>query len=164
MSLNAWLPALIVLSSLIPGLAIFFLREESNRTRSALNLAGALLKLALVLWLLAGTRAGAVFEARFSILPGVDLLLHADPMSLLFVTLSSLLWLLTTIYAIGYLERSPRRSRFFAFFSLCVTATAGVARSRIARQSTSDGSVPKVRPAPSPRRLAQKPSATAAGA
>ena len=45
----------------------------------------------------------------------------------LFVTLSTVLWLLTTIYAIGYLEGSPHRSRFFGFFSLCVTATVGVA-------------------------------------
>jgi multicomponent Na+:H+ antiporter subunit D len=37
------------------------------------------------------------------------------------------LWLLTTVYAIGYLEGSPHRSRFFGFFSLCVTATMGIA-------------------------------------
>jgi multicomponent Na+:H+ antiporter subunit D len=37
--------------------------------------------------------------------------------------------LVTTIYAIGYLEGSPNRSRFFGFFSLCVTATVGVALS-----------------------------------
>jgi multicomponent Na+:H+ antiporter subunit D len=37
------------------------------------------------------------------------------------------LWLVTTIYAIGYLEGSPNRSRFFGFFSLCVTATMGIA-------------------------------------
>jgi multicomponent Na+:H+ antiporter subunit D len=46
---------------------------------------------------------------------------------LLFVTLSAFLWLLTTIYAIGYLEGSAHRSRFFGFFSLCVTSTTGVA-------------------------------------
>jgi multicomponent Na+:H+ antiporter subunit D len=50
-----------------------------------------------------------------------------DPLALLFITLSAVLWLLTTVYAIGYLEGSPNRSRFFSFFSLCVTATAGIA-------------------------------------
>ena len=40
-----------------------------------------------------------------------------------------MLWLVTTIYAIGYLEHSPNRSRFFGFFSLCVSATVGVALS-----------------------------------
>src|SRR5690606_35847906 len=35
--------------------------------------------------------------------------------------------LITTVYAVGYLEASPHRSRFFGFFSICVTATVGVA-------------------------------------
>jgi multicomponent Na+:H+ antiporter subunit D len=44
-----------------------------------------------------------------------------------FVTLSTFLWFWTTLYAVGYLEDSPHRSRFFGFFSLCVTATTGIA-------------------------------------
>ena len=48
---------------------------------------------------------------------------------MLFATLSGVLWLVTTVYAIGYLEDSPHRSRFFGFFSLCVTATVGIALS-----------------------------------
>ncbi|MGM0593727.1 MAG: complex I subunit 5 family protein, partial [Pseudomonadota bacterium] len=53
--------------------------------------------------------------------------LRADSLALLFLSLSAVLWLVTTIYAIGYLEGAPHRSRFFGFFSLCVSATAGVA-------------------------------------
>jgi NADH:ubiquinone oxidoreductase subunit 4 (subunit M) len=45
----------------------------------------------------------------------------------LFVTLSAVLWLATTLYAVGYLEDSPNRSRFFGVFSLCVSATMGIA-------------------------------------
>ena len=48
-------------------------------------------------------------------------------LALLFITLSTVLWLFTTLYAIGYLEGAPHRSRFFGFFSLCVTATMGIA-------------------------------------
>ena len=54
-------------------------------------------------------------------------MLHADTLSVLFVALSTVLWLVTTVYAIGYLEHSPHRSRFFGFFSLCVSATVGLA-------------------------------------
>jgi multicomponent Na+:H+ antiporter subunit D len=61
------------------------------------------------------------------VLPGLDLVLKADALALLFVTLSAVLWLFTTLYAIGYLEGAPHRSRFFGFFSLCVTATVGIA-------------------------------------
>jgi multicomponent Na+:H+ antiporter subunit D len=45
----------------------------------------------------------------------------------MFAGLSSVLWLFTTIYAIGYLENAPNRSRFFGFFSLCVASTVGIA-------------------------------------
>ncbi len=77
-----------------------------------------------MLW---GVAQGHHYEARLALLPDIDLVLRADPLALLFVTLSAVLWLLTTVYAIGYLEGSPHRSRFFGFFSLCVTAAIGVA-------------------------------------
>jgi len=53
--------------------------------------------------------------------------LQADALSTLFLALSAILWLLTTIYAVGYLEAGSDRSRFFGFFSLCVAATVGIA-------------------------------------
>ncbi len=127
MSWDTGMPLLVLASSLLPGLVIFFLPEERIVTRTTLNLAGATLKLALVGVMIWGALYGHHYETRLPILPGLDLVLRADPLSILFVALSSILWLVTTIYAIGYLEGSPNRSRFFGFFSLCVTATVGVA-------------------------------------
>ncbi len=127
MSLNTWLPALILLSSLVPGIAIFFLREGQHRLRTGLNLFGAFSKLLLVAVMIWGVFHGQVYETSWNLAPGLTLVLHADALSVLFVTLSAVLWLVTTIYAIGYLEASPHRSRFFGFFSLCVTATVGLA-------------------------------------
>lgn len=129
MSWNSWFPLLVILSSLLPGLIIFGLAEERVRLRIALNLLGAVVKVGLVGWMLWGVYNGFHYEMRLPLLPGLELVLRAGPLSLLFVTLSALLWLVTTVYAIGYLEDSPHRSRFFGFFSLCVTATVGVALS-----------------------------------
>jgi multicomponent Na+:H+ antiporter subunit D len=126
-NLSSWLPALILLSSLLPGLVIFLLREESVRLRTTLNLFGAVTKLLLVGVMIWGVFHEQVFEARWMLAPGLELVLHADALSVLFVTLSTVLWLVTTVYAIGYLENTPHRSRFFGFFSLCVTATVGLA-------------------------------------
>jgi multicomponent Na+:H+ antiporter subunit D len=121
-------PLLVVASSLVPGIVIFMLPEEAVRLRTALNLGAVLVKLALVGVLLWRALGGEYLETRLPLLPdGTPLLLQADPLSLLFVSLSALLWLATTVYAIGYLEGSPHRSRFFGFFSLCVAATVGVA-------------------------------------
>jgi multicomponent Na+:H+ antiporter subunit D len=118
---------LILLSSLIPGVVIFFLSEEQHRARTILNMFGATMKIFLVAILIWGVFHGEQFESRFKLLPGLDLVLHADALSVLFVTLSTVLWFVTTLYAIGYLEESPHRSRFFGFFSLCVSATIGIA-------------------------------------
>ncbi|NIV38703.1 MAG: monovalent cation/H+ antiporter subunit D family protein, partial [Anaerolineae bacterium] len=87
----------------------------------------ALIKLALVLWMILGVYQQQLYEVRLAFLPGLDLVFRVGPLALFFVVLSSVLWLLTTIYAIGYLEGSPNRSRFFGFFSLCVTSTVGLA-------------------------------------
>jgi multicomponent Na+:H+ antiporter subunit D len=127
MNWDAWLPVLVVASSLLPGLVIFFLREGSHRLRTTLNLVGAGLKLVLVGILIWGVFHEHVYESRLTLAPGLDLVLHADTLSVLFVTLSTVLWLVTTVYAIGYLEKAPHRSRFFGFFSLCVSATVGLA-------------------------------------
>ncbi|WP_434043606.1 MULTISPECIES: complex I subunit 5 family protein [Sorangium] len=127
MSLHDSIPLLVILSSLLPGILIFLLAEEQRRTRTALNLASALLKLALTGILVWGIEHGRRYETRLPFLPGADLLLRASPFSMLFVTLSAVLWLVTTVYAVGYLEGSPHRSRFFGFFSLSVSSTMGVA-------------------------------------
>ena len=60
--------------------------------------------------------------------PDIDLVLNADAMSVMMTALSGVLWFLTTLYAIAYLETSSQsRSRFFGFFSLCVSSTIGIA-------------------------------------
>ena len=127
MNWHGLLPLGIVLSSLLPGLVIFALREDQQRLRVTLNLLGVTLKLLLVGGMLYGVSQGSEYRFSVPLLPGAPLVLQADALSLLFVALSSLLWAATTIYAIGYLENSPLRSRFFGYFSLCVSATVGLA-------------------------------------
>lgn len=127
MNLNEALPLGVLASSLVPGLIIFALPEKWVGLRTTLNLLGAFTKLALVGLLLAGVNAGESYGFRYTVLPGLELVFKADALALLFMTLSTLLWLFTTLYAIGYLEGAPHRSRFFGFFSLCVTATMGIA-------------------------------------
>lgn len=123
-----WLPILVIFSSLFTGAFIFFLREDQIVLRTILNMSGAIIKLlltAVIFW-------GAIvldinYETRFVVIADIEFLLRVDHISLHFVSLSAVLWLVTTVYAIGYLEGSPNRSRFFGFFSLCVTATMGIA-------------------------------------
>jgi multicomponent Na+:H+ antiporter subunit D len=127
MNLSTLLPAMIVLVPFLSGFAVMATPEHKSVLRQNLNIAGALITLILIGILLSGVANGSDFEARLPLLPNIDLILHADSLSLLFVSLSGFLWLFTTIYAIGYFESTANRSRFFAFFSLCVGATIGLA-------------------------------------
>jgi multicomponent Na+:H+ antiporter subunit D len=116
-----------VATSFVTGLVVFALAEEQAAWRAALNMLGAALKLVLVGVMTWGMLHGAHYEFRRPLALGFDLLLRVDDLSLLFTILSSVLWFVTTLYALGYLRDSPHRSRFFGFFSLCVTASIGIA-------------------------------------
>lgn len=127
MNMTNWLPLIIFLTSFLTGIIIFFFREEKEDVRTFLNIFSAAVKILLVGMLMWGVHAGQVYEFRYPLFRGFDIVLNADSLSLLFVGLSAMLWLLTTMYAIGYLKGGGNQSRFFGFFSLCVSATTGVA-------------------------------------
>jgi multicomponent Na+:H+ antiporter subunit D len=125
----AALPLWILLTSFVAALAIFAIKEEAVRMRTTINLLAAVLKIALVGWLVYGVYRGEDFYLGYTLLPGLELAFRADAFSVLFLVLSAILWLVTTLYAVGYLEHAQNQRRFFGFFSLCVTATMGIALS-----------------------------------
>ncbi|MBS1304116.1 proton-conducting transporter membrane subunit [Loktanella sp. SALINAS62] len=127
--MNVLLPMLILSTSLLPAVLTFFIPDDRHGTRNALSLGGAVLKLGLVAFMLSEVANGAIYETRFEFAPGLEFLLRVDALSLLFLTLSAVLWFLTNIYAIAYFGKKPELSRFFGFFSLCVAATTGIALS-----------------------------------
>lgn len=122
-----WTPLIMLLLSLGVAIVIFPMPEHRNRLRGVVNLSAAGLKVLLILAMFPIV-IGEGIHPEFSMpfVPGIDLVLRVDEIALLFATLSSVLWLLTTIYAIGYLKDKAHKSRFFGFFSLCVTATVGI--------------------------------------
>jgi multicomponent Na+:H+ antiporter subunit D len=127
MTLDNLLPVFALASSLVAGLVIFCIDESRDRLRIVLNMTGASIKLILVGVMLWGVAQGNEYAIRHTVIPGLDLVLQVDALALLFVSLSAVLWFLTTVYAIGYLKNSPDRNRFFGFFSLCVSSTVGIA-------------------------------------
>lgn len=129
METTSLLPVLILITSLLPGVVILLLREEQVALRTFLNLFGAVSKVALVAWAFVGYLRGATYDFVFTLAPDLTFALSLDALGLFFAALSSMLWLITTLYAIGYLDKGPHQNRFFAFFSLCVTASTGIALS-----------------------------------
>jgi multicomponent Na+:H+ antiporter subunit D len=82
MTLTQALPLLVVGSSLVPGIIIFFLGEKQVTVRIVLNMAGTLLKLALTGIMLLGIFHGVQYEIRLPLLPGIDLFLRAGPLAM----------------------------------------------------------------------------------
>ncbi|SER88425.1 multicomponent Na+:H+ antiporter subunit D [Vreelandella subterranea] len=123
----AWLPLTTLLTSLLAAVVIFTLPENARRLRTSANLLAAVGKIILVGLMAVRVSAGHEDTFSFQIVGNVDFVLRADALGVMFAGLSSLLWLCTTVYAIGYLEGSANRKRFFGFFSLCVASTLGIA-------------------------------------
>ncbi|MET0546597.1 MAG: proton-conducting transporter membrane subunit [Caulobacterales bacterium] len=81
--------------------------------------------------------AGEIWDGRApaltiaSIAPGLPIALRAEPLGAAFAVISSGLWLVTHVYSIGYMRETEdlQQTRFFAFVSLAVAATMGVALS-----------------------------------
>ncbi|MBL0319940.1 MAG: monovalent cation/H+ antiporter subunit D family protein [Alphaproteobacteria bacterium] len=65
----------------------------------------------------------------FNIIPHVDVTFALDPLGLLFALLVSVLWLMTSVYGIGYMRANdkPGQTRFFAYIALTIASTMGVA-------------------------------------
>ncbi|MEA2117186.1 complex I subunit 5 family protein [Halovibrio sp. HP20-50] len=122
-----WLPVTTLATSLLVVVIIFSLPEDARRPRTIVNLLAAVIKVILVMLMVGRVSAGREDIFSFQVVGGVDFVLRADALGVMFAGLSSLLWLCTTIYAIGYLEGSANRKRFFGFFSLCVASTIGIA-------------------------------------
>lgn len=120
-------PILLLACSLVPAVLIFLLGRDQQAWRNRINLGGASLKVLVVMGMLWGVYEGEQFSLRLALGGGLELLLHIDALALLFVTLSAGLWLATTVYAIAYLEGDPEQRRFFGFFCLCVSSSAGIA-------------------------------------
>src|SRR5690606_38045451 len=116
-ALYAALPLFTLATSLLAAILILALGEARQRARTGVNMAAAIGKILLVGAMLWGVLQGDEFVVRLPLGPGMTFLLEVDALSLLFITLSAVLWLFTTVYAIGYLEHAQHRARFFAFFS-----------------------------------------------
>lgn len=63
------------------------------------------------------------------IAPGASLSFRVDGLGLLFALVASFLWLLTSLYSIGYMRglKEHGQTRYFSFFALALSATIGVA-------------------------------------
>lgn len=76
-----------------------------------------------------GQLSDGVVINLFEITPGVGISFRIDALSIVFALVASGLWIITNLYAIGYMRGHHEHSqtRFFAFFPLAISAALGIA-------------------------------------
>ena len=122
-------PLWAVLVSALAVIPLILLRRRPN-LREAVSLLAGVVKLLLVLSMLPTVLAGKVIEfTLFPAVAGVPIQFRIDGLGMLFALVASSLWILTTLYAIGYMRGLEERAqtRFYSFFALSLSATLGVA-------------------------------------
>lgn len=125
-------PTLLALALALPAgatLAIALLGRWPN-LREAATLLAALLLFGVVMTLLAHVLAGARPELHLaSVAPGLTLALKIDPLGMLFAAVAATLWIVNSLYSIGYMRGNdePRQTMFYACFAIAISATMGLA-------------------------------------
>jgi len=120
------------LAILIPlaGAVLIGLTGHSPNVREAITLitAGSLFLLVSQLLpdLLQGGRPGFVILTP---LPNLPLALEVEPLGMLFALVASFLWIVTSIYSIGYMRgnREHAQTRFYVCFAVALSSTMGIA-------------------------------------
>ncbi|MEO8545383.1 MAG: monovalent cation/H+ antiporter subunit D family protein [Betaproteobacteria bacterium] len=98
--------------------------------RESVTLIAAGVLLACVLSLLPAVLAGARPSVpMFALLPGLELVLRVEPLGMLFALIASGLWIVNSLYSIGYMRANgeANQTRFYVCFALSLSATMGIA-------------------------------------
>ena len=123
----------IVLALLLPlagavGIVLAGRINANLRETVTLVTAGGL---ALTVWsllplVLSGGRPGVTIT---QLMPGVEIAFRVEPLGMLFAALASGLWIINSVYSIGYMRGNKERNqtRFYVMFAVSLAATMGVA-------------------------------------
>ena len=110
------------------GLVLLFGRWPNLRETASLAAAGWLFLevLALLPVVESGGRPGAVL---LRIVPEIPLAFEVEPLGMLFALVASFLWIVTTIYSIGYMRghHESDQTRFYTCFAIAIASAIGVA-------------------------------------
>jgi multicomponent Na+:H+ antiporter subunit D len=124
--------ALVLAAVLIPFIGALlipiFHRAPNLREAVTLGTAGALFL--AVLGLLGPVLAGARPEAlNIEVVPGLALAFKVEPLGMLFALVASLLWIVNSIYSIGYMRGNdePRQTSYYVCFAVALGCTIGIA-------------------------------------
>lgn len=123
---------LILLSLGIPlaGMLLIISSGRWAALRDGVTVATAIAMFATVLQLLPRVQAGErPASSLFELFPGLSISFEVEPLGMVFALLASGLWIITAVYAIGYMRgaKESHHTRFHAFFAIALFSATGIA-------------------------------------
>lgn len=122
-------PLITVLVSAFSVPAIVSSGNNQN-AREGWTFAAAAIKFLLVASMVPVILSGKqIYFSIVEILPGIPFAFKVDSMGIFFAIIASFLWIVTSVYSIGYMRtlKEHSQTRYFAFFALSLFATLGAA-------------------------------------
>ena len=124
--------SLVLLALLTPfvGALIIPLFHKLPNLRETVTLVTAVLLCATVIRLLGPVLDGARPEAQIiEVAPGLEIAFKVEPLGMLFALVASSLWIVNSIYSIGYMRANnePRQTTFYVCFAVALGSTIAVA-------------------------------------
>jgi len=122
----------ILLALVVPliGAIGIALTGKSPNLRETVTLTTAAITFALVASLFDDVMAGARPErVLLEMLPGLNIAFKLEPLGMVFAGIASFLWIVTTIYAIGYMRghQEQNQTRFYVCFAIAISSALGIA-------------------------------------
>ncbi|MBQ0018119.1 MAG: monovalent cation/H+ antiporter subunit D family protein [Clostridiales bacterium] len=123
-------PLYAVALALTASALIYILGEHVHRNvREAITFAAAVLMAADVYSMIPSVLAGEEIKLEvFRIVKGISFTFNVDPAGMIFAFVASTLWILTSLYSVGYMRGHDEKNQtgYYAAFAMCLCATMGL--------------------------------------
>jgi multicomponent Na+:H+ antiporter subunit D len=123
-------PLLAVLVSFLAVPLILSTGEKRPNLREFWSVLAGVIKFSIVISMVPAILSGHTIEYTLvSFYEGIDIKFRVDALGLLFATVSSFLWIVTTFYSIGYMRASKEhaQTRYYTCFAISLSSTIAVA-------------------------------------
>ncbi|NMB35696.1 MAG: monovalent cation/H+ antiporter subunit D family protein [Firmicutes bacterium] len=121
-------PFWAILLPVIGAIAIRLTNDYNARLRNILAVTSISLVFITVAGMLPSILAGKTIEfGLLQMLGSVGIFFRVDALGMVFSLVASALWILSTIYSIGYMSREHNQKSYFVFFVLSCSAIMGIA-------------------------------------
>ncbi len=120
----------LILAVPLVGAVFILLTGDRPNLRESVTLATS----GVLFWLVANLLPTVMLGGRprteiIETLPGLSIAFEVEPLGLMFALIASLLWVVTSIYSIGYMRghHEKNQTRFYFFFAIALFSVIGVA-------------------------------------